>query len=222
MTEKHLKNSPMFYYISSNDKPNTIVFIHAVFADHTQFDDQTSFFKENYNVITVDLIGHGKSLNTQKGDSIEKTAEWLSQILKNENIVKAYLVGVSIGTLLIQDFAIKYSDMVVSLGCFGAYDINNFDSKKQKENSATQVLMMVKAIFSIKWFAKSNKMVCAYTEKAQDKFYNMNTKFRRKSFMYLAGLNNLINKDRTVFRSYPVIIGCGDNDIPMAIALATE
>lgn len=70
-----------------------------------------------------------------------------------ENIEKVHLVGISIGAILIQDFANKYPDMVSSLACFGAYDINNFDISMQKENGKAQVLMMLKAIFSIKWFA---------------------------------------------------------------------
>ncbi|SDX80998.1 Pimeloyl-ACP methyl ester carboxylesterase [Eubacterium barkeri] len=137
--------------------------------------------------------------------------------MSEEGIYKAHLVGVSIGAVLVQDFANKYPDMVISLSCFGGYDINNFDSTLQKENSKAQGLMMLKAMFSVKWFAESNKLISAYTKEAQEAFYQMNIRFPKRSFMYLAGLNKLVNKRQTGIRCYPLMIGCGDKDIPMEL-----
>lgn len=207
----------MVYYISKQRHKETIVFLHAAFADHTQYDSQVAFFKENYTVITVDLIGHGNSTDVNKGDGIEKTAEYLRNILKEESIQKVHLLGISIGAVLIQDFPNKYPDLISSLICFGGYDINNFDPAIQKVNAKAQVLMMIKALFSIKWFAKSNKIISAYTDEGQEKFYRMNIRFPKKSFMYLAGLNGLVNKYKTDTRNYPIMIGCGDKDIPIQL-----
>ena len=80
-------------------------------------------------------------------------SSWINKILKTEKIEKIHIVGISLGAVLAQDFANQYPEAVQSLACFGGYDINNFDVKMQKENSASQILMMLKAIFSIKWFA---------------------------------------------------------------------
>lgn len=52
------------------------------------------------------------------------------------------------------------------------------------------MLMMLKAMISIKWFAKANRKISAYTRQAQDDFYDMNIGFPKKSFMFLAGLSN--------------------------------
>ncbi|MFI3238008.1 MAG: alpha/beta hydrolase [Lachnospiraceae bacterium] len=222
MDEKKLATLPMVYYISDNSKKETIVFVHAAFVNHTQYDEQVRFFSKQYNVITLDLIGHGKSLDLKKGDNIAGTADWINEILIYESISKIHLVGISIGAVLIQDFAIKYPEKVSSLVCLGGYDINRFDVKKQRENSKGQAFMMIKAIFSMKWFAQSNKKISAYTIEAQNRFCSMNQAFSRKSFMYLSGLNGLVNKDRWVIRNYPILIGCGEHDIPMAIDIAKE
>ena len=56
-------------------------------------------------------------------------------------------------------------------------------------NSKEQMKMMMKAIFSIKWFAKANKKISAYRAEAQEEFYNLNIQFKKKSFKYLAKLN---------------------------------
>lgn len=95
------------------------------------------------------------------------------------------------GAVFIQDFANKYPDKVLSLACFGGYDINNFDIAKQKANSKGQMKMMLKALFSIKWFAKSNKKISAYTVDAQSEFYDLNIKFKKARLDILPGCKNL-------------------------------
>ncbi|MDR1003056.1 MAG: alpha/beta hydrolase [Oscillospiraceae bacterium] len=119
------------------------------------------------------------------------------------------------GAVLAQDFANRYPKAVQSLACFGGYDINNFDLKMQKENSASQMRMMLKAIFSIKWFAKSNQKISAYTLQAQKEFFEMNIQFPKKSFIYLASLSSMVNARQANPRKYPLLIGCGSHDIPM-------
>ncbi|MDR2869739.1 MAG: alpha/beta hydrolase, partial [Deferribacteraceae bacterium] len=135
----------------------------------------------------------------------------------NEKIEKTHLLGVSLGAVLVQDFANHHPEMVKSLACFGGYYINNFDTKLQKGNSMAQMSMMLKAIFSIKWFAGANKKISAYTAGAQDEFYAMNIEFPKKSFMHLASLNNMVNKHKPKTRHYPLLIGCGKHDVPMEL-----
>ena len=74
-----------------------------------------------------------------------------------------------------------------------------------------------KALFSIKWFAKSNKLISAYTKEAQEEFYKINIEFPKKSFIFMARLNSMINKYKTGKRNYPLLIGCGSFDIPMEL-----
>ncbi len=213
-----LENSPIVYYVSSTEHKEWTLFLHAAFVNHNMFKAQVDYFKDKYNVMALDLIGHGNSTDTEKGDSIAKMSEYIYEILKKENISEIHLVGISLGAVLAQDFANKYPDSVKSLACFGGYDINNFDKKLQKGNNAEQMRMMLEALFSVKRFAKSNKKISAYTESAQTEFYNMNIEFPKKSFRYLASLNSMINTRHTAPRAYPLLIGCGQHDIPSEIS----
>ncbi|MCG7344810.1 alpha/beta hydrolase [Sporosarcina sp. ACRSL] len=217
MKEKLLDNTPIHYWINDNKSKETIMFIHPAFANHTCFDFQFEHFKDNYKVIAMDLLGHGKSIG--KGTIVD-TSEFIKEIMIKENINKINLVGVSIGALLIQDFANKYPNKVASLCCIGGYDINNFDSSIQKENRRKQMKMMLKAVFSIKAFAKDNKKISAYTKEAQDRFYEMNLEFRKSSFKQLASLNGIVNKFQIEKREYPLMIGVGEYDIDLAIKVA--
>lgn len=220
MKEKHLAGTPIYYWIKEKKAAESILFIHAAFADHTSFDEQITFFEKDYQVITLDLIGHGKSMSTQKGDCITKTADYIRNLLEIEEINKIHLVGISIGAVLIQDFANKFPEKVASLCCIGGYEINNFDPRLQKENSGEQIKLMLKSFFSIKWFAKSNKLISAVSPEAQEKFYEMNIRFKKKSFIHLAQLTKLVNKFKTTHRNYPVMIGYGKHDNPVAMKVA--
>ena len=212
-----LANSPITYFISGTEHTEWILFIHAAFVNDNMFKAQFEYFQNKYNVMAIDIIGHGQSTDTRKGDSIDKMSEWIFDILKVENIEKIHIIGVSLGAILAQDFANRYPNLVRSLACFGGYDINNFDNKMQKDNGAKQMLMMLKAVFSIKWFAKTNKKISAYTSQAQNEFFDMNILFPKKSFMFLRTLNSMVNKHETGKRNYPLLIGCGSFDIPMEL-----
>lgn len=212
-----LENSPIVYHISRCQSEKWIMLLHAAFVDHRMFAALIAEFQDKYNIIAVDILGHGESTQGRKGDSIDKMSGWMKEILLREKVSKVNLLGVSLGAVIVQDFANHCPEMVESLACFGGYDINNFDPKMQQSNSAGQMLMMLKALFSIKWFAQSNKKISAYTEKAQNDFYELNLSFPKASFMYLASLGSMVNKHKPQPRSYPLLIGCGQHDIPMEL-----
>lgn len=212
MTEKQLQHTPIHYWVNSSKSKKAIIFVHPAFADHTCFDEQLDYFKD-YKVITIDLIGHGKSLG--KG-TIADTAKYIDQILAVEKIEKINLVGVSIGAVVVQDFANKFPEKVASLTCIGGYDISNFDKNLQKDNSKQQRKMIFKAIFSTEDFARKNSEIAAHAKAAQDRFYQMSLKFKKSSLRYLASLGKMVNKFSTKKRGYPLLIGVGEFDNKMA------
>ncbi len=223
MENLYLDNSPIAYYIDDTvNNGEWLVFIHAAFVDRRMFEKQFDYFSGKYNLLAVDILGHGNSIHAKKGDSIEKMSDWIDLIFQKHNIPAAHFVGVSLGSVFIQDFANKYESKVLSLACFGGYDINNFDVSRQKANSKSQMKMMMKALFSIKWFSKANKKISAYTSDAQTEFYNLNIQFRKSSFRYMAGLQKLVNQYPKKQRQYELLIGCGEHDIPTEIEIVNE
>ncbi len=217
-----LENSPIAYYVDNSANNSWVVFLHAAFVDHRMFEKQFAHFSGKFNLLAVDILGHGNSTKAQKGDDVQKMSNWINEIFEKHLISAAHFVGVSLGAVFVQDFANKHPDKVLSLACFGGYDINNFDVKKQKANSKAQMAMMFKAMFSITWFAKANKKISAFTSEAQEEFYKLNLQFKKKSFMHLAKLQKLINQHPPKQRQYPLLVGCGEHDIPMEIEIVNE
>lgn len=216
MQQKRLDNSPIAYFVSRTGHAPWVLLIHAAFVHHGMFREQFAYFEGRYNLLAVDIIGHGQSTDTRRGDTVERMSEWIAGILAAEGIGRAHIAGVSLGAVLAQDFANRYPQAVRSLACFGGYDVNHFDGSMRKENSAAQMRMMLKALVSVKWFAEANKKISACTPQAQDAFFEMNLRFPKKSFRFLAGLRRMVNRYETGRRGYPLLIGCGELDLPMA------
>lgn len=218
MKQWKLENTPIVYYISGTEHKQWVVFLHAAFVDHNMFRQQIAYFQDKYNVLTLDIIGHGQSTDTKKGDSIEKMPVWIHEILKKEQIDRAHIVGISLGAILAQKFADQFPQAVQSLACFGGYDIRHFQGEMQQKNQAAHGLMVLKAVFSIKWFAESNKKISAYTHQAQKEFFEMNLRFPRRSFRYFAARDTGGNAPQTGPRGYPLLIGCGQHDFPAELS----
>lgn len=88
MKQYQLDNSPIIYYVSGRKHEEWTLFLHAAFVDHRMFRTQMESFSDKYNVLAVDIIGHGKSINTKKGDSVDKMSAWIYDIMKAEKIGK--------------------------------------------------------------------------------------------------------------------------------------
>ena len=210
-----LEHSPIVYAVDDSARERDwVVFLHAAFVDHNLFARQSDFFSGKYNLIVPDLLGHGGSTRAKKGDKIERTAEWLAKILDKHGVRSAHFVGISLGSVFAQDFANRFPDRVRSLACFGGYDVNDFDRNLQKANAGQQMRMMFQALFSVKRFAEANKKISAFTPQGQEEFYRMNLGFKKSSFRFLSGLGRLVNVFPKTERNYPLLIGCGEHDLP--------
>ena len=96
-------------------KKQTIVFLHGSGMSHIIWSLTEQFFSnQNFNVLSIDLPGHGNSdgpcLNT-----IEKITEWLEKVFNQLNLNDLVLIGHSQGCLEILEFAHKYSARVKKL-----------------------------------------------------------------------------------------------------------
>lgn len=120
-----LQGAEVHYFSNGKQNAESILFLHPAFSDHTCFDNQVDFFAEHFNVITVDLLGHGLSAVGKLKDKIDQSAKHINQILIRENIEKVHIVGVSMGSLLAQDFAMKFPSKTLSVTALGGYDINS-------------------------------------------------------------------------------------------------
>ncbi len=209
------------YFVSGNGNKETIIFLHPAFSDHKCFDKQIDYFASNYRIITVDMLGHGLTGVGKSKDKITATALHLKQILKVENCDKIHIVGVSLGSLLAQDFANKYPEKILSLTALGGYSINKEQQKIAKAQRKEMFKWLFKMIFYMDTFRRYTASISVINEVEQIRFYESAKHFTRKSFTVMSGLDKLI-KNRNVQRDFPLLILSGDKDRELAVKVAKQ
>lgn len=210
----------LHYYISGIQNKESIIFLHPAFSDHRAFEQQIDYFSKDYKVITIDFIGHGLSKAKKSKDKIDATPEHLLKIMELEKINKTHLVGVSMGSLIAQYFALKYPIKIKSLTALGGYDINNENKEVAKAQKWSNIGLIFRAIFSMKAFRKKTALITCESEKGQALFYNTTSHYERKSFMVMQGLQNVIKDRKNIKFNYPILIMTGEFDIELAKKMA--
>ncbi|MDA8790781.1 alpha/beta hydrolase [Candidatus Pelagibacter bacterium] len=98
---------------------NTLVFLHGSGLSHIVWSLSEQYFSnKNFNVLSIDLPGHGNS-DGPCLESIEEIADWLEKVFDKLNLNKIILVGHSQGCLEALEYSYKYKkrlDKIVFIG----------------------------------------------------------------------------------------------------------
>jgi pimeloyl-ACP methyl ester carboxylesterase len=102
-----------------------VTFIHGAGGSSSIWFRQIKAFKQEFNVLLVDLRGHGNSKSTFKENFKQKyTFEVITndivEVLAHLKIERSHFIGISLGTILIRDLAEKRPDLVESMVMGGA------------------------------------------------------------------------------------------------------
>ncbi len=118
-------------YPATNNSKKWITFIHGAGGSSSIWFNQVRFFKSYFNVLLIDLRGHGKSPASPEGTqySFDKIIEDLVEVLDHNKIKKSHFVGISLGSILIQKMLFKHESRVEKIGLGGAILNLNFQSR---------------------------------------------------------------------------------------------
>jgi len=111
-----------FAYTAAHDldpaKP-TIAFLHGAGLDHSWWGLQSRYFGyHGYNVLAVDLPGHGRS-DGPPLESVEAMADWVPRLLDAAGLARAALVGHSMGALTAIECAARHPARVERIALLG-------------------------------------------------------------------------------------------------------
>jgi pimeloyl-ACP methyl ester carboxylesterase len=97
----------------------TIVFVHGAGLDHSWWGLQSRYFGyHGFNVLAVDLPGHGRSEGPALA-GVGEMADWVFALLKELKIEKAILVGHSMGALTALEFAARHPSAAEKIALIG-------------------------------------------------------------------------------------------------------
>lgn len=115
-----------------------VTFIHGAGGSSAIWFKQQRDFRKHFNVLLIDLRGHGKSkmpiYEKLKSYNFQLIGDEIIEVLNHLKIHQTHFIGISLGTIIIRDLAERYPSRVSSMVLGGAI---------MKLNVRGQVLMRV-------------------------------------------------------------------------------
>jgi pimeloyl-ACP methyl ester carboxylesterase len=149
------KKSKISYTDSGEGK--AIVFLHGFLENKKMWQDYVTFLEGKYRVITIDLLGHGKSECLGYVHSMEENANVVHEVLEHLHIQKAIIVGHSMGGYVGLAFAELYPNEIQKLVLLNSTSKEDSTEKKLnrtraikavKQNYVTFVSLAIANLFS--------------------------------------------------------------------------
>ncbi len=123
-----------YYTYHHHHSKKWVTFVHGAGGSSSIWYKQVREFKKHFNVLILDLRGHGNSKAIMKHPfkkkyTFDAITEDIVEVLQYLNIKKSHFVGISLGTILIRNLAEKEGDLVQSMIMGGAIVKLNFRSR---------------------------------------------------------------------------------------------
>ena len=112
----------LHYKIYSQNKEEWIVLVHGAGGSSSVWFKQIRAYRKHFNVLVVDLRGHGNCNITTSPDkyTINLVSKDIIDVLNEVGTEKAHFVGISLGTILIREIAEAYPERMHSMVLAGA------------------------------------------------------------------------------------------------------
>lgn len=196
-----------------------VTFVHGAGGTSSIWFRQIRKFKKEFNLLLIDLRGHGMSKNKTNSNVIRKyTFEFVTndiiEVLDHLKIRQSHFVGISLGTIIIRKLAELRPDLVKSMIMGGAILKLNFRS---------QILIKFGVIFKsvlpymllYKFFAFVVLPRKKHSE-SRNMFINEAKKLYQKEFIKWFRLGSTVNPILKLYRSIdigiPTLYVMGDED----------
>ena len=132
-----------FYTYPNSNSTEWVTFVHGAGGSSSIWYKQLRDFKKEFNVLILDLRGHGNSKPTLKDTfnpkyTFDSITHDIVEVIEHLNIRKSHFIGISLGTILIRNLAEMRPELVKSMIMGGAIIKLNFRS---------QILMKIGNIF---------------------------------------------------------------------------
>ena len=186
-----------------------MTFVHGAGGSSSIWFKQVRAFKKHFNVLILDLRGHGDSKPTLKDTfnpkyTFDSITDDIVEVLAHLKIKKSHFIGISLGTILIRNLAEKKPAMVQSMIMGGAIIKMNFRSQVLMKvgNLFKSVVpyMLLYKLFAFIIMPKKNH------KKSRLLFVNEAKKLYQKEFIRWFKLTSEINPLLRLFRTKDIKI----------------
>ena len=149
-------------YIGDEGNGFPLVLVHGFLGSSKMWEPQIDFFKDYFRVITPDLPGFGRSNKAKSHNSIESIANLLLDCLEEKKIDKFYLLGHSMGGMIVQEMAKKGGDKISKLVCYSTGPRGEMPGRfetvdQSRENLKKNGLEITSKNIAKTWFVKGEE-----------------------------------------------------------------
>ena len=149
-------------YIGDEGKGSPLVLIHGFLGSSKMWEPQIDFFKDYFRVITPDLPGYGKSNKVKSHNSIQSIANLLLDCLDEKKIDKFYLLGHSMGGMIVQEMAKISGNKIIKLICYSTGPRGEMPGRfetvdQSRENLKKNGLEITAKNIAKTWFVKGEE-----------------------------------------------------------------
>ena len=116
-------------YVGDTGKGFALVLVHGFLGSSKMWEPQIEFLKKNYRVVTPDLPGFGKSNKAKPYNNINDMAQTILDCLKEKKIEKFYLLGHSMGGMIVQEMAKLVGERIIKLICYGTGPVGDIPGR---------------------------------------------------------------------------------------------
>ncbi len=109
----HTDNLDFYYEIHGKGTP--LVFLHGLGSSSLDWQKQVAFFSNQFQTITIDLRGHGKSEKPPGPYSVAQFAADTANLFKFLNLPPAHVAGLSMGGMVAFQLAVDAPNLLRSL-----------------------------------------------------------------------------------------------------------
>jgi pimeloyl-ACP methyl ester carboxylesterase len=192
-----------------------VVFIHGIGGSTLTWKKQLDSFRQNYNLLLIDLPGHGQSQEANGRFTHSQVNDEIKHVLDYVGVQKADFVGMSLGTLVIMSFAVTYPSYVNSIILGGAI-INVQGIYKSLMNIAEVVKEFLPKTATYKMFAQI-VMPAKWHEKSRGIFFREAKKLSRRNFLAWVDYMTNMSKQKEIMDKLkalqiPTLFVSGDHD----------
>lgn len=103
------------HYESKGAGDIALVFVHGWCIDGSYWESQVDYFADRYQVVRLDLAGHGLSSIDRKEWSMPAFGEDVAAVVKHLNLKNVILVGHSMGDIVVVEAANRLAGRVIGL-----------------------------------------------------------------------------------------------------------
>ena len=198
-----------YYSYPHNTSKEWVTFVHVAGGSSSIWYKQVRDFKKHFNVLILDLRGHGNSQPKLKDTfnskyTFDSITNDIVEVIEHLQIKKSHFIGISLGTILIRNLAEKKPELVKSMIMGGAIIKLNFRSQVLMKvgnifKSVVPYMMLYKLFAFIIMPRKNHK-------KSRSLFVNEAKKLYQKEFIRWFTLTSEINPLLRFFRAKDIKI----------------